>query len=161
MFNTQRYAHFISGLVLFLLLASSGAATAGPGVPPNQEPPGQAALDKIAPWVLDHTPAGTQAEVLVVLAEQADLGHARRLPGKLEKGHYVRDALWEKAHSTQAPLLKWLAGRGIEHRSYYIVNLIWVKADRSVALALASRPDVTRIEANPQISNSHHRRRGP
>ncbi|MBN1889656.1 MAG: S8 family serine peptidase [Thermoflexales bacterium] len=154
MFNTQRYAHYISGLVLFLLLASSGAATAGPGAPPQQEPPpAQATLDKIAPWVLEHTPAGAQAEFLVVLAEQADLRHARQLGGKLEKGRYVRDVLWEKARASQAPLLEWLVARGIEHRSYYIVNMIWVKADRSVALALASRPDVARVEANPQIAN--------
>jgi serine protease AprX len=46
-----------------------------------------------------------------------------------------------------------LTTRHIEHRSYYIVNLIWVKGDRNLALDLAARSDVARIEANPQISN--------
>jgi subtilisin family serine protease len=41
----------------------------------------------------------------------------------------------------------------VEHRSYYIVNMIWVKATSDVALALAARPDVLRLEGNPQIRN--------
>ena len=41
----------------------------------------------------------------------------------------------------------------IEHRSFYIVNAILVKGSREVAQALAARPDVARIEGNPQIQN--------
>ena len=110
-------------------------------------------MDKIAPWVMEHTAGGSQAEFLIVLADQADLSGAEELPTKLEKGRYVRDALWNKAQSTQAPLLAQLAAHHIEYRSYYIVNLIWVKGDRNLALDLAARSDVARIEANPQISN--------
>jgi serine protease AprX len=112
-----------------------------------------AAMSKIAPWVLERTVDGKQAEFLIVLVDQADLKGAKTLKTKEEKGRYVRDTLWNKAQATQGPLLKWLRDRHIEHRSYYIVNLIWVKAGLDVAQALAARPDVLRVEGNPQIHN--------
>ncbi len=114
----------------------------------------RAAPDKIAPWVLAHTAGGAEAEFLVVLAAQADLGGAARLQTKTEKGRYVYETLWRTARASQAPLLKWLAARGVEHRAYYIVNLIWVKGDADLAQALAARPDVARIEGNPRIHNA-------
>jgi serine protease AprX len=111
------------------------------------------AMSKIAQWVIEHTAGGKQAEFMVVLTDQADLSGADRLATKQEKGRYVRDALLNKAQATQGPILTWLGERNIEHRPYYIVNFIWVKADRNVALALAARPDVARIEGNPVIHN--------
>ena len=38
--------------------------------------------------------------------------------------------------------------RGIEHRSFYVVNAVLVKGTQEVAEALASRQDVARIEGN-------------
>ena len=111
------------------------------------------AIDKIAPWVLEKTANGAEAEFLVALTDQADLSGAAALAIKEEKGRFVRDALWKKAQETQGPLLSWLSERKIEHRSYYITNLIWVKANADVALALASRPEVARLEGNPLIRN--------
>src|SRR6188768_1805267 len=111
------------------------------------------AESKIAPWVMEKTANGQEAEFLVVLADQADLAGARTLSSKVEKGRFVRDALWSKAQATQQPLLNWLGERKIEHRSYYIVNMVWVKGNADVALALASRSDVSRLEGNPQIRN--------
>lgn len=111
------------------------------------------AINKIAPWVLEKTANGAEAEFLVALADEADLSGADALATKEEKGRFVRDALWKKAQETQRPILDWLSARKIEHRSYYITNVIWVKADQEVALALATRPDVARLEGNPQIQN--------
>jgi subtilisin family serine protease len=106
---------------------------------------------KIAPWVIEHTANGQQAEFLVVLADQADLSGAETLPTKLDKGRFVYETLFKTAQATQGPILQWLAAHGVEHRAYYIVNLIWVKGDRSTAMALANRSDVARIDGNPQI----------
>ena len=111
------------------------------------------AAQKIAPWVTEHTANGQQAEFFVVLADQADLSRAAALPTKAQKGRFVLDALWNKAQTTQAPILQWLAERGIEHQSFYIVNGILVKGSRENAEALASRPDVARVEGNPVIQN--------
>jgi subtilisin family serine protease len=119
------------------------------------------AASKIAPWVLEHTANGQTAEFLVVLTEQANLSAAAQLPDKISKGSYVYNRLYQTAQTTQAPLLAWLKARGIEHRAYYIVNLIWVKADRDTALALAARSDVARIDGNPQIRVIPDRPLGP
>jgi serine protease AprX len=108
---------------------------------------------KIAPWVSEHTANGQQSEFFVVLTEQADLNGAAALATKAEKGRYVYDTLWNKSQITQAPILRWLRDRGVEHRSFYIVNAILVKGSREIAEALAARPDVARVEGNPQVKN--------
>lgn len=113
----------------------------------------QEALAKIAPWVMERTADSKEAEFFVVLADQADLSGAERLQTKEEKGRFVYNALYSKAQATQKPILDLLQANGIEHRSYYIVNLILVKGNRNVAVAMASRADVSRIEGNPVISN--------
>jgi serine protease AprX len=108
---------------------------------------------KIAPWVSEHTANGQQSEFFVVLTEQADLSGAAALATKAEKGRYVHDTLWNKSQITQAPILQWLRERAIEHRSFHIVNTVLVKGSREIAHALAARPDVARVEGNPQIKN--------
>ena len=63
----------------------------------------------------------------------------------------MRDTLWNKSQATQKSILKWLDEHQLEHRSFYIVNAIWVKGRYEDALALASRSDVARVEGNPQV----------
>src|SRR5512143_2777290 len=111
-------------------------------------------LAKIDPWVLEKTSSTGQAEFLVVLADQADLSAADTLSTKEEKGLYVYRVLYDKAELTQKPILNWLKSHSIEHRSFYIVNMIWVKGDLDVVLTLAARPDVGRIDGNPVIHNN-------
>jgi hypothetical protein len=109
---------------------------------------------KIAPWVFEHTANGQRAEFIVVLTDQADLSGAVALTTKMEKGRYVYEALRNKSKTTQVPILQWLRERGIEQRSFYVVNAVLVKGTQEVAEALASRQDVARIEGNPHIQNS-------
>src|SRR3989440_5702973 len=110
-------------------------------------------VNKIAPWVVGQTANGLQAEFFVVLADQADLSGAAALRTKNEKGRFVHDALWNKSQTTQRAILRWLREHGVEHRSFYIVNAILVRGTREIAEALARRPDVARIEGNPQVQN--------
>ncbi|MEP7338038.1 MAG: S8 family serine peptidase, partial [Acidobacteriota bacterium] len=109
---------------------------------------------KLADWVIANTAGGAEAEFLVILAEQADLSSAQTFDTKRQKGRFVRDTLLGKAQATQSPILAWLAQRNIEHRSFYIINAIWVKGTRDVADALAARADVARIEGNPKVRNN-------
>ena len=109
---------------------------------------------KIAPWVMEHTANGQHAEFFVVLTDQADLSQAAALQTKTEKGRYVYNALLTKGQATQGPILQWLNERGLEHRSFYIVNAILVKGGREIAEALAARPDVARVEGNPHVQNN-------
>jgi subtilisin family serine protease len=130
------------------------AIASSPSTSHGNSPEKTASTTKIAPWVMEHTANGQQAEFLVVLADQADLSGAAALPTKNEKGRFVHDALWNKSQATQGPLLQWLSERGIEHQSFYIVNAILVKGSLEIAEALAARQDVARVEGNPQIRNS-------
>jgi serine protease AprX len=140
---------FAAAAVAALGAIASSRAISQAG-PPNQD----ATANKIAPWVMDHTANGQQAEFFVVLADQADLSGAAALPTRNEKGRYVYDALWNKSQATQGPILQWLSERGLEHQSFYIVNAILVKGSREIAEMLAARPDVARVEGNPHIQNS-------
>src|SRR4030095_15308582 len=140
---------FVAAAVAALGAFGSLRATSQGG-PPAQT----SAATKIAPWVMDHTANGQQAEFLVVLADQADLSGAATLPTKIEKGRYVRDALLNKSQATQGRILQLLRERGLEHQSFYITNAILVKGSREIAEELAARPDVARVEGNTQIQNS-------
>lgn len=139
-------------LLTILLFVVTTVASVRSSVTPSQTMQ-SSALTKVAPWVLEQTILSRQAEFLVVLADQADLSGAASLNTKSAKGEYVYQTLRKKAQDTQGPVLQWLAARRIEHRSFYIVNAILVTGDRSIAIELAARPEVARIEGNPQIQN--------
>src|SRR6266480_3735405 len=139
-------------IVLFAL----GKVSAQPRTPTVQISPrwdGFNAASKIAPWVMEHTANGQEAEFFVVLADQTDLSLAASLTTKAEKGRFVFQTLQRKAQTTQDGILQLLRDRAIEHRSFYIVNAILVKGTHELAEMLAARPDVARIEGNPQIHN--------
>ena len=106
---------------------------------------------KVSPWVLAQAAGGQPVEFLAILAQQADLSAAANLPTKLEKGRYVYQALFTLASATQRPLIAWLQAHQVEYRSFYIVNMLWVKGDMGIVSALANRDDVARIEGNPVV----------
>jgi subtilisin family serine protease len=109
------------------------------------------ALKKLSPWVVEKTARGDEAEFLVVMEDQADLSLADSFDTKEAKGRYVFDTLMGRARVSQYRLIDWLKERGVEHRAFYIVNAILVKGGRELALELAGRADVARIEGNPQL----------
>ena len=104
-------------IVLFAL-GKASAQPRTPAVQTNTPWNRFAAATKIAPWVMEHTANGQQAEFFVVLADQADLSGADNLQTKAEKARYVYDTLLNKSQATQEPILQWLRDRAIEHRSY-------------------------------------------
>ena len=142
-----------AGVTIVLALGKASAQPRTPAVQTKMLMGGLAAANKIAPWVMENTANGQEAEFFVVLADQADLSGAANLQTKAEKGRYVYNSLLNKSQTTQGPILQWLRDRAIEHQSFYIVNAILVKGTRQVAEALAARPDVARIEGNPRIHN--------
>jgi serine protease AprX len=145
---------FLVAATVALVAAFASSRAVGQRVElPTQGAFHPAPAQKIAPWVMEHTANGQQAEFFVVLADQADLSPAANLPTKTEKGRYVYQTLLEKAQTTQGPILQWLRERNIEHQSFYIVNSILVKGTREIADALAARPDVARVTGNPHIQN--------
>ena len=95
--------------------------------------------------------AGESASFLVVMRQQADLSGARFFAKKAEKGRFVFEALRALAEQTQAPLRAALDAAGIRYRSFYLVNMIAVAGDRSLARQLAARDDVSGLAPNPQV----------
>src|SRR5512139_3158314 len=107
----------------------------------------------VSPYVWAATERGATASFLVVLRDQADVSRAARLPARADRGQWVYEVLGETALRTQASLLAELDRAGLAYRSFYLVNMVEVTGDRNLVMKLASRPDVARIEANPQVSN--------
>ncbi len=138
--NRSRLLSFFS-LVVFLTALLPGASQAAPRTPWES---------KVDPWVLQTTQEGA-SEFLVYLTEQADLSGAASLPTKEAKSRYVFEQLTRTAARTQGPLLAELRRLGAEHRAYWVVNMVWVRGDRSVVQHLAQRSDVAHIFANPAV----------
>src|SRR4030095_9832877 len=118
---------FLVAAVVALVAALASSDAVGQRVGGN----GINIVNKIAPWVIEHTAYGQQAEFFVVLADQAELSPAAKLPTQHAKGRFVYQTLREKALRTQGPIIEWLHERNIEHQSFYIVNAVLVKGTRT------------------------------
>jgi serine protease AprX len=117
-------------------------------------PASQAAADarhKVDPWVLERTRGGGEAEFLLVLAEQADVSRAKLITGKEAKGRYVFEKLRETAARSQPAVVELLEQRRLQYRQYRIANMIWVSGKEEDVLALAGRPEIARVAANPSV----------
>jgi serine protease AprX len=106
---------------------------------------------KVDEWVLEGLETGGEVEFLVVLQEQADLGQIDAQVSKAEKGTVVYKLLTAAALSSQPAVITELVEAGADYRPYWISNMIWVRGDRALVEALAHRPDVARIFANPAV----------
>jgi serine protease AprX len=118
----------------------------------NTSTPAAAALweAKVDAWVLETADQG-ETEFLVMLKEQADLVPAARLATKAARGQFVYQALSATAQRSQAPVILALQQMGVAYRPYWIVNALWVRGDLGVIAALAARPEVAHLYANPSV----------
>ncbi len=106
---------------------------------------------RVDPALLEGAAGGAEQDVLLVLDDWAtpslppmlvDLGLRRRM---------LVEALQRRAAREQAPLREWLDARAVEHRDYWIVNLIEARVRPGQLAELAARGDLQRIAANPRI----------
>jgi len=107
--------------------------------------------EKVAPDVWEATSDGAETDLLVVLEEQAEVSAAVQIQDREARLRYVYDTLREAALRAQGPLRAELDVAGLDYRAFYIVNMVWVRGDRTALVRLAERSDVARIVANPQI----------
>lgn len=107
--------------------------------------------NKIDPWVVETLDETGTAEFLVVLEAQADLSGARKLHGKRARGEYVFQRLRQTAATTQTAVLAELDTHDVKTRPFWIANMIWVRGDAAIAEAMARRPDVRGVRANPRV----------
>jgi subtilisin family serine protease len=141
-------SRFLGLAVATLVLTASSA-----GASPRDSALGKGGKwrSKVDPWVLDSAARFGTSEFLLLLEEQADLGGAERLSTKEEKGRYVFERLTETAKRSQGKVLRLLAEREIEHRPFWVANMIWVRGDPGSIEMLAKREDVARVSANPRV----------
>ncbi len=131
----NRYRLF-AGLALLLLLTALASPT-------YADPPTPASVD---PYVWRVIEREGEADILIILQEQADLSGAFALESKEEKGWYVYRQLVATAERTQPPLRSYLERLGVSYRSYWIRNMIQVRADATLVNLLSTRPGVERID---------------
>jgi hypothetical protein len=115
---------------------------------------------KVDSWVLDSVARFGTSEFLLLLEEQVDLSGAERLSTKEEKGRYVFERLTEAAKRSQRKVVRILAERELEHRPFWVANMIWVRGDLESIEMLAKREDVARVSANPRVPMEQPERRG-
>jgi serine protease AprX len=131
-------------LAAFLVLSISLAGSASPAGAASWK-------QKVDPWVLENASQG-ETEFLVFLTSQADLSVASALNTKLEKGRYVYHTLTSLSEQTQPSLIGELARLGVDYRPYWVVNAVWVRGSSAIIQALADRPDVAHIYADPTVA---------
>ncbi len=110
--------------------------------------------EKADPWVLDRLGRHPEVEVLVVLETQADLSPARAISERDERLRWVFETLRETARQGQASLRRDLETRGTFHRSFWVANMLLVRADEAELSAIAARPEVARLAGNPAMSQA-------
>jgi hypothetical protein len=150
----------VSLLISFLLLLGSPAqgSRSIPFMPDWQA--------KIDPWVQVEAAQG-ETEFLVMLTEQADLSGVSLLSDKQAKGAFVYQQLTKTAARTQKPLLVYLESMRIEHRPFWIANMLWVRAGQDVVqqraagchtdLSLRRAEICQQATASPSAAGGRHR----
>ena len=104
---------------------------------------------KVQNLVLSDTANGKSASFAIQLKAQADLSSAYSMKNQDARGWYVYRTLKAEAERTQAPLKKLLDSQGVDYRSFWVANVIFVHSGtRALVQDLASRADVKEIEAN-------------
>ncbi|HYE14800.1 MAG TPA: S8 family serine peptidase [Pyrinomonadaceae bacterium] len=100
---------------------------------------------KVDPLVLEKAALGGQVEFFAYMGRQADLSGASALRTKEEKGSYVYESLTAAARESQPGVLQALSALGVEHKSFWVTNAIYVKGDLAAIQAVASLPEVAAV----------------
>jgi len=137
----------IAALAATLWFAVAQAATSEP-VPTAK---GVARFDKVSPALLAEASSTGVNEFILLLDEQADLRGLGPHQARRERGARVVERLRAVAARTQQEILASLTARGIEHRSFWVANLIWVRGDLDLALELAASTRVARVLPNTAV----------
>ena len=123
---------------------------------------------KVSKTVHEDTSKGKKAEVVILLADQADVSAAYDIKDEDERGWFVYNTLTTHAALTQADLQSFLTAENAKFRSFWVANMIVATVDASLVERLASRPDVARVDSNraarwiedPEIANFSDATRG-
>lgn len=101
-------------------------------------------VDKIDIKLLSSDLKKKQA-VVIMMKEQTDVHMVNQIHGKDNKATFVYNTLYQKAQSSQAPLIHFLKSQGVTYRSFYIVNMLSATLDVEMIRQVASRDDVLEV----------------
>ncbi len=108
--------------------------------------------NKIDPQLLNESfKTSALQEALISVQGSFDKQLLNKHQHYLDKRREWVNHLQQKTQTAQLNLLSWLREQRVEHRSYWINNTVWVRANRTQLRALAARRDVTFVYANPII----------
>lgn len=124
--------------LLLISLAACDAAAKGATIDPRVAQQARFSGDSDALLVLDDQSDPS----LVPLAATADY--------RLRRGALI-DALRSRAERSQRELRAWLDAHRIAHRDFWIANVIQARVPQAMLAELASRSELRRIDANPDI----------
>ena len=110
----------------------------------------------VDPALAAQAEAGGRVEALLVLPDQAT---PALTPLAVDADYRARrralvGALRARADAQQADMLAWLRSHGVEHRAYWISNLVWARLSRAELAEFAARGDIARIDANPHLAQA-------
>ncbi len=136
--RTGRFAWQYNGLSLILLLMS------------NLVLAGTSWQEKVSPLLLRQAEQPV-LEFIVHLSAQADLSRHPARANRTARISWAVGRLQQIAAETQPAVTEWLHQGGVEFRSYWIVNRIWVRGQFELIESLARREDISYIYANPRV----------
>ncbi len=84
-----------------------------------------------------------------ILRQQADLSGAASISNRNARGWYVYNQLTQLAASSQRGLRAMLKARGAPAKAFWILNSIRIRSGAATLNAVAARPEVARIVAEP------------
>ncbi|MDX1666766.1 MAG: S8 family serine peptidase, partial [Saprospiraceae bacterium] len=105
---------------------------------------------KIAPQLGQTFATQGKAEFLVLMKAQADLGKANSFESKEARAVFVYDRLLRTKRHSQGRVLDLLKEQGVAHRSFLVVNALWVESKMETALDIARLPEVAQLLPNPK-----------
>jgi serine protease AprX len=108
-------------------------------------------LHKTDPWLLERLRDQPSAGFIAVLHEQADVSGAYAISGKEAKAAFVFEKLQQKSRQTQGRLLLELSARGVDYRSFFLVNAIYAKGDAELVHWIAQQPEIAYVYDNSPI----------
>lgn len=103
---------------------------------------------KVSDAVREDTSKGKKAEVVILLADQADVSAAYDIKDEDERGWFVYNTLTTHAAVTQADLQSFLTAEDVKFRSFWVANMLVATVDASLVDRIAERADVARVDSN-------------
>ena len=161
-------------LLVVALIGANLVAVDGRAVQAQAEIPAAIPEDstaaQVSPYLLAELASGPDdVSILILLKDQPDVtaleaaisanyGDADAAATVTARRIELYHQLTAHALSSQAELRAWLDAQGIAYRAHYIVNMISVMGDAALVATLRQRPDVARLDANPQVDTIYAER---